>query len=687
MRVRLVALIFLASACAAAQTDTLNLSRDLVRLGIAATNLAPNNPTVDARPSFQAAVQYVASHPVRILTVDPGNYYFLTSQNPQTYLTFYGLSNLTVDLAGSAIYFNGAFLQGFAISRCRNVTLANFQTDFVNAPYTHVQIASVNSTARTVAYQTLAGWPDPSAFNGVTTPFGTPVLWGVVFRGGILVPGTTRMQVGQPIANGTLQLVQDHTPWTQSAALATMLPGDTFVVTQRGGQSPILVVDSDSIVVSNVSIHGSSAMAIQMNSVSNSTVDSVRVTPRPDTGLISSNADGIHFTYSKQGNHIRRSYVTATLDDALAMDSLYLATVSGKLAPRHLRVNRSYYMRFANGTPINFVDSVTTNELPGATIVSQNPPDSGVPLFNGEVDLTFDRDLPDLAVGAGMMPGEAGARGAGSSVEDNVVEDIPFGRGIWVGGNDGVTIERNVIRRTSSGAIVVSQDTKSYPGPPAHDIAIRSNVIEGNLGPAASGSGTEIAVASIIVESTDNTFAFASAAPNTNISILNNYIADSGRAGLWIGQLNGGTISGNVIVRWNSHPELPLFGVSENAGRQLRQDFQQAIVVRGSQNVGVANNVTNSQSGLAGAVTLNPGAASYDVSAASDSLAVQANVPGLAWTAASDSAWLTLVSGTAGTGPGMLAYTVAANDTGWDRSGVITIAGTTYRVDQGADTE
>src|ERR1700722_1583988 len=65
--------------------STLNLSRDLVRLGIASQNLVPDNPNLDARPLFQAALKYVAQHHTSILTVDHGSYYFLTSENAETY--------------------------------------------------------------------------------------------------------------------------------------------------------------------------------------------------------------------------------------------------------------------------------------------------------------------------------------------------------------------------------------------------------------------------------------------------------------------------------------------------------------------------------------------------------------------------------------------------------------------------
>src|SRR5579864_4671944 len=76
----LTAVVLSASAQAddAARTGAINLSRDLVRLGIAASNLRPDNPSLDARPLFQAALVYAKSHAVHAITVDRGTYYVLT---------------------------------------------------------------------------------------------------------------------------------------------------------------------------------------------------------------------------------------------------------------------------------------------------------------------------------------------------------------------------------------------------------------------------------------------------------------------------------------------------------------------------------------------------------------------------------------------------------------------------------
>jgi hypothetical protein len=588
----LVALSLLGTSLAKADPDTINLSRDLVRLGIASQNLSPNDPSLDARPLFQAAVQYVKVHAIHLMTLDQGAYYFLTPENETSYLVFRALSDLTVDLAGSAIYFSDALHQGFSFTDCQRFTLRNFKVDFLSPPYTYIKLASVNPEQRTLAYTLFPNWPDPASFNGATALAGPLVLWAVVFRDGHIAPATSRMHVAEPIENHVLQLVQDNTPWTQSLTLSTLHPGDTIVVTERGGPPPVIGTRGDAITIADVTVYGSAGFGVFLNTVSNSIVDHVRVMPRPGN-LISTDADGIHLGDSGQNNHIQNCFVTGTLDDALAIDALHLATVLSQNGPQQLTVERDAYLLFPNGTAVNFVDPSTDDELAGATIVSQNPPDSASPVYDGTVTLTFDQDLPSLAQGSEMVDAGPDNRGAGSSIENNVVGEVPFGRGIWVGGTDGVKIASNSIGHTSNGGIVVFEDTNAYPVPPAHDLVIQGNLIRGSLGPMASGSGTQIALAAISVVSINATNDFVSTTPNTNILIRDNLIFDSGRSGIWVGELAGGAVEHNSIYGYDEHPELPLFGVNPAEAAQLLEDFKQAIVVHYSQNVRVSGNVSS----------------------------------------------------------------------------------------------
>ena len=75
--------------------------------------------------------------------------------------------------------------------------------------------------------------------------------------------------------------------------------------------------------------------------------------------------------------------------------------------------------------------------------------------------------------------------------------------------------------------------------------------------------------------------------------------------------------------------------------------------------------------------------ASVGSGTATSSVAVSTG-SGCAWTATSNASWLTITSGASGTGPGTVAYTVAANTTPTGRSGVITVGDKTLVVSQAA---
>jgi hypothetical protein len=669
--------------------QVVNMSHDLVRLGIASQNITPNTPSLDARPLFQAAIQYVQSHTVQTLTWDTGAYYLLSNTQGNAVLIFGNLSNLTIDLAGSIIYFVGPLLpNGLQLFYCSNVTLTNFHLDYLNPPYTHVQLVSVDTTNRLLHYQTLTGWPDPSSFNSLSSS--VEGYWAAIFRNGSIVPGTSRTLLQGPFTNNTIT-IQDQFPWSQSATLATLQAGDTIVVTTRGGGPPILVWESDSITLSRFDIYGSPTWAIQLFQTSNSTVDTVRVIPRPGTGLLGSDADGIHFTLTGPNNHIRNCTVRRTMDDALIIDSSYAGLVVSQQGARQLTVTRNGYERFANGTAFNFVDRTTTLESTGGILVNQSPPDSASPSFFGSVVLTFDRDLPAMAANTIMAFGSAAQRGQGSTIEDNLVEDTFGGRGIWLDGVEGVSVQRNVLRRTSDAGVAVANSTESVvdpndAGPPAHDITITDNSFEGSLGPQAAGGGLETALAAIQVVTTgDPYFAFPSYASNSNITIANNYVADSERSGIWIGELNGGSLNNNLIIRYSQNPTLGgVAGIATQDQSQVMADALVPVVVHYSSSVVETGDTTASTSTITAPVTMNPSNTAVQGGTASGSFTLQTAVSGFAWKAVSDSSWLTINSATLGAGNSTVQYTAAINNNGAPRTGNITMAGQVFSITQAA---
>lgn len=81
------------------------------------------------------------------------------------------------------------------------------------------------------------------------------------------------------------------------------------------------------------------------------------------------------------------------------------------------------------------------------------------------------------------------------------------------------------------------------------------------------------------------------------------------------------------------------------------------------------------------APSLSPVSASYGADGGTGSVTLSV-ASGCAWTATASGAWIALSSGAAGSGPGSVAYTVAANSAEASRSGAVSIAGLTHAVSQ-----
>jgi hypothetical protein len=150
---------------------TLNLSQDLVSLGIASTNMVPNQPSLDAGPLFVQGVAYAMSHQMDKVIADKGTYYFLSLQSSGGHVQLGGnpitpfVSNLTIDFQGSDLIFTHPLLFGISLFAASNVVLQNFTADYQPLPFTQVRVVAVDPLTARIQYSVEPGWQDPSAFN------------------------------------------------------------------------------------------------------------------------------------------------------------------------------------------------------------------------------------------------------------------------------------------------------------------------------------------------------------------------------------------------------------------------------------------------------------------------------------------------------------------------------------------
>jgi hypothetical protein len=564
----------------------INISEDLVTLGIAGQNATPDTPGLDSRPLLAAAIQYASANGVGLIIADPGAYWFLTSQLADRYLVLNQVSNLTIDFQGSDIYLQRGFLIGFDLESCQQVKLTHFTLDFVELPFTQVMLTAVSG--HTLTYSTINGWPSPASLR---SPSGSTDYWAIVLRNGSPPANTSRLSLVPPLGPGSLQVTVDSSPWTQPSVLSTYQPGDVIVVTLRDGDAPIYVEAGNAVVLEGIDIYASGTLGVHLDSAQNSIVSHVRVMPRPGTDrLISSNADGIHLSYIQSGNRVRSCYVNRTMDDGIALNSPFLAFVSQATGSRTLSATEYNQSSVPNGTLVAFVNPNTGQTSGTFHVVSQNPPYGSAQGSNPTVSYTLDGDLPPLQNGFGLIFGDPANRGQSSVVERNVVEDVLFARGIFLGGVSGVTVQKNVVRRTDCGGIVAHQDLAAYPTAANQNIQIQNNTVDHAIGPAAVGTGAIAALGSIFVLATDSNFNPLVLPAALNITIANNYISNAGRSGIWAGEMSGGAITGNTVASYDLYPQLALWGISQALANQLMQDFTQSLVVHSSLNVTVSQN-------------------------------------------------------------------------------------------------
>jgi Pro-kumamolisin, activation domain/Putative binding domain, N-terminal len=101
----------------------------------------------------------------------------------------------------------------------------------------------------------------------------------------------------------------------------------------------------------------------------------------------------------------------------------------------------------------------------------------------------------------------------------------------------------------------------------------------------------------------------------------------------------------------------------------------------GSITVGGAS-VTISEAAATAVFSLNPTSAGFPSSGGNGNVAISVSPSSASWTAVSNASWISINSARSGSGSGTLNYSVASNSTGAARSGTMTIAGSTFTVNQ-----
>lgn len=592
-------LAFTGSTPARAQT-TLNLSQDLVPLGIAATNMAPNQPSLDAGPLLQSGVGYAVAHHIDRVIADSGTYYFLNLLTSNAHVQLGGnpvtpgVSNLTIDLQGSALIFTHPLQYGIILWDNTNVVLQNFTADFQPLPFTQLRVVAVNPALAQIQYSVEPGWQNPSAFNSAQPSPGTgPIVVEVhVFRNGRPAFGTRRMAAQMPFAGDHFTIVPLYGFDPTAANLAKIRPGDIAVIAMRQFGEALAVNRCHVCTLRNITVYSGASAAVDGVFLDSTVWERVYSIPKPGTDRLISTF-GIGFEASGHANQIRLSRAIRTLDGGITPYVWVTGEVESQDAIRTVTVvagGGSLNQKITNGSPVVFQRRSDGVILFSAIVVSQSV--SG-PIYNPDrLTFTFDRDLPNNLVGAAMYTTDANQRGGGSLIERNTVQEKALccvAMDVW--GWMGSTIRGNYIRRSAFAGIwsVQSLVTNFWTTPPLVDMTFRNNVLDrANM----TQDWWLFELGGIEMATLLDGGGLIPTSPHQNITISDNFIADPGRSAVWIGNTLGGNVSGNYFLHANERPELAVpFPPKTNV-------FAPLIVDTTSSGITTTNNTVDQLSGV-----------------------------------------------------------------------------------------
>ncbi|HEY2934042.1 MAG TPA: CARDB domain-containing protein [Acidobacteriota bacterium] len=155
--------------------------------------------------------------------------------------------------------------------------------------------------------------------------------------------------------------------------------------------------------------------------------------------------------------------------------------------------------------------------------------------------------------------------------------------------------------------------------------------------------------------------------------------------------LTGGTgvvtVTAPAGCTWNANSNAPWItitsGSTGNGSGQVNYtvDLNPGTAPRTGTLTVAGQIFTVSQQGIACTYSISPESRSHQAGAEAGSVAVTAP-PGCGWTAVSNDDWITITGGAAGSGNGVVSYSLLANSASVFRTGSITIAGKVFSVTQ-----
>jgi hypothetical protein len=192
------------------------------------------------------------------------------------------LSNLTIDLQGSDLYFSHPFVNGILITRSTNIVLQNFTADYDPLPFTQVRVVYVDAVQRKIRFAVDGAWQNPSVLNAVfgVVPSGVGGVKVHIFRNGRPAPDVAGLDAANPIGSSQFTLIPP--PPGFPTDLNKIRPGDiAFMGMRTAAAGPVTVSHCTGCTLRHITAYSSVEWGVEADNIQNTVFEHVYSMPRP----------------------------------------------------------------------------------------------------------------------------------------------------------------------------------------------------------------------------------------------------------------------------------------------------------------------------------------------------------------------------------------------------------------------
>lgn len=249
--------------------------------------------------------------------------YNLTSRNLNyTHIfSINGLSNFTIDGAGSMLIIDNPAVGFMSVTDCHNGEICNIKIDYKTVPFAQGKIISVDkeSTTYTFLQDSIAGDLDGDNFKKSVTRWAIPFTNQKPLRLRDNAPNLIPFLGAELIGHEGSQKI--YRVQTSNHIIDQLKAGWSLAIIARyNGRSTFMINNCSSLTLKSNTYYSGPAGSCNMRNSDNVSILECRVL-RKEGRLISQNADCIHILPAKKGPRIEGCIFEGQMDDAINMKS------------------------------------------------------------------------------------------------------------------------------------------------------------------------------------------------------------------------------------------------------------------------------------------------------------------------------------------------------------------------------